>query len=313
MADSYSSPLRQGDILQGIVDVPELSGADASIQKENIADGVVVVSQTCDALRDPRIQVAPIVRLEGEQAAQARVGRRLQYVPLSLDRGTGFADLSRIFTINRGQVIITGRTNGITTGLPDTDSKKFFRALVGHRFARFPFPDEVTEWCRPLTDKVAPKVKHPDTKPEGARLREIKEIRVTSLHGWEQSHFELQLDFLVEPGIVPEPDRDLTDDEKDNLQKMLAPDLACKIGELTHANNEGTSALRFFAWNQLIKCWTDTCNEKYKAGQDIKKQVRGDSQLWDLDEYPYSRVLRSERLDLDYLSRSCQIQQNHPC
>jgi hypothetical protein len=304
MADSYSSPLRQGDILPGIVDVPELSGEDASIQKENIAEGVVVISQTCDALRDPRIQVAPIVRLEGEQAAQARVGRRLQYVPLSVDREFEFADLSRIFTINRGQVITTGKTNGITTGLPDADSKKFFRALVGHRFARFPFPDEVTKWCRPLTDKVAPKARHPDTRPEGARLREIKEIRVTSLHGWEQSHFELQLDFLVEPGIVPEPDRDLTDDEKDNLQKMTASELACKIGELTHEKNEGASAIRLFAWNQLVKCWTDMCNEKYKSGQDNNSQVRGDSQLWDLDEYPYSHVLRSERLDLDYLSRS---------
>jgi hypothetical protein len=114
----------------------------------------------------------------------------------------------------------------------------------------------------------------------------------------------LQLDFLVEPGILPEPDRDLANAERERLLSMPASSLAAEIDALRHNADEGAATMRAFAWNQLITCWVESCNGKYSQERNNGVQVHGDGRLWDLDDYPYSQALRSERLDLDYLSRS---------
>jgi hypothetical protein len=301
-------PLRQGDVLAVLNQIPEFTGIARMVEWQDAPLGVVVVSQTCDAIRDSCIQVAPIVELEGDLARQAQVGRRPQYAPLAENSGNSkFADLSHILTINRGQVMkSTENSMPSPEGFVSAVAEKLFRNFVGRRFARFPFPDEVTDWCRPLTDKVAPKARHADTKPEGARLDEIKEIRVAASSGWSQPPFHLQLDFLVEPGILPEPDRDLANAERERLLSMPASSLAAEVDTLRHSADEGAATMRAFAWNQLITCWVKSCNGKYNQERNNGVQVHGDGQLWDLDDYPYSRALRSERLDLDYLSRSSE-------
>ena len=300
-------PLHQGDIIPMLTRIPLFKGDEESLSWQEAPDGVVVISQTCDAIRDSTIQVAPIVQLDDERAEQARVGRRLQYVPLRHHDVMKFADLGHIVTISRDQVDGCQTTDQIETGIADLKDERLFRSLVGHRFSRFPFPDQVTEWCRPLTDTVAPKARHADTKAEGARLNEIKEIRCTVLRNWSQPPFDLQLDFLVEPGVLPEPDRELTSQEKRELNAMSAASLAAKIGELAQpqtVEDEGEATKRLFAWQRLTEQWVESCNHKYSPEKNDGIKVHGNAQVWDLDEYPYSHVLSSERLDLDYLSRS---------
>ena len=51
--------------------IPLFKGDEESLSWQEAPDGVVVISQTCDAIRDSTIQVAPIVQLDDERAEQA--------------------------------------------------------------------------------------------------------------------------------------------------------------------------------------------------------------------------------------------------
>lgn len=308
MTNPWSAPLHQGDVLPGVRRIPEFTGMADDVHWQDVSQGVVVISQTCDALRDPRIQVAPIVELFGEMTDQAQSGRRPQYAPLTVDGALRFADLSRVVTLDRGTVASEVTDSVVPSGFADEAQEKFFRDLVGRHFARFPFPDAVTEWCRPLSDKVAPKVRHANSSPQGARLEQIKEIRVTSLNGWNQLEFDLEVHFIFEPGVLPEPDRELTFEERESLGDLSADQLASRISALARDSGSGASALRAFAWEQLIDRWIAKCNDKYRPKQNEIFPVRGTGFLFDMDDYSYSLAVRSEQLDLDYLSHSVEGQ-----
>lgn len=302
MANHLEVPLTQGDILPDIHQISKVSLKEGEAQQVDCPEGVVVVSQTCDALRNSCIQVAPIVILKGQDAAVSATGRRPRYIPIPRRGVDRFVDLNTICTLDRGPVLLQARPSSIESGITDERSERLFREAVGRRFSRFPFPDAVTEWCRPLSDKVARKALHSDTKPEGARLQEITEIRIMATSGWDNGPYELELDFVLEADVLPEPDRDLTEDETRNLESMSASGLAKYISRLYEEPAQGTAALLSYSWNQLVNSWVQTCNTKYHPESNNNIPVHGSGLLCDLDEYLYSRATQSERLDLTYLS-----------
>lgn len=207
-------------------------------------------------------------------------------------------------TLDRGEVQSSQSGGTVTSGVPGPHDKRLFRDLVGRRFSRFPFPDAATEWCRPLSEKVAPKARHPETRPEGRRIADVEAIRITAVSGWDADHLELALDFLLPPGVLPEPDAEISPDEQQHLKNMPTSGLAARIEALTTETRLGSSTESSFAWQQLVTGWIDRCNQKYAPKTQTDELVHGTGLLFDTDDYPYSKVVRSEQLDLDYLSRS---------
>lgn len=103
---------RQGDVVT--IDGLPVLGPDA-VWLRRTPHGAVLLTQTCDAVRPekPTVALAPIARLEGGNASEARDGKLLRYIPLPSTEPEAFADLSVIATIDKALFAALPRTAGI--------------------------------------------------------------------------------------------------------------------------------------------------------------------------------------------------------
>lgn len=151
---------------------------------ETAVKGLVVVSQTCDVVRDcltrPYVEVAPLVAIsDDDKMKQIRHARRPQYafIPALGDQRL-VADLDRIMTVEKPVVAGWARQSGCRT---DTEIRLFADALARKRM-RFAFPDDFTLLVESLRKRI--EVKHDKCSPEGLALQSLCEIRVTATPSW---------------------------------------------------------------------------------------------------------------------------------
>ena len=308
------SDLRQaGDFSQGDIfaleRLPVVCGIDGGMPEIEYVDcpnGVMLVNQTCDAIRADYLQVAPLVRLPESDASQSATGKRPRFVPVHLDEGILFADLECMGTVGRSCLEGLGR---VASRARSHDGERQIRDLVSRRFGRFPFPDDVVAWFKPLRDKIAPKAKR--SGYQGTLLREVTCIRVEDEHNWENSLvYTLSLSFLVSPGTLP-----LVDDDEDfgcvpsevaeRIEGTKAAERPERIAELIVRATDyrlGAAAVCEL-WQRLIDCWLSQCDAAY-GNLGRPSRVSGKGEVIPEDEYTFDRYRRSEQLDLDYLSRS---------
>lgn len=305
--DERVDELAQGDVF-AVERLPVIGGIDGGCPDIRMVDcphGVVLISQTCDAIRSDTLQVAPIVTLADDVAKQYITGKSSRYVPLNLDGKTAFADLELVATLNRECLDNLG---SLGTAVPHPEDKRLARDLIARRFGRFPFPDEVVDWCRPLQEKVAAKARRKGY--QGELLRKISSIRVEEEHNWGNTLvYALSLAFLVEPGVLPldgeEGEADGFSTDVNSLLEVRDPrDRAEKIAKrIVCADEEGLDAGSLCRlWQGLIDSWLVQCNEAY-GGLNRKTRVTGKGMVVSEDEYTFDRYRRSEQLDLDHLSR----------
>lgn len=265
-------------------------------------DGAVVVSQTCDACRPERerIQIAPVVRLQDpNDVREASAGKRPQYVAIPPLGADYFADLDGITTIGKSALLRCERICSLAT---DEHIREFAFA-VSRRFGRFAYPDEVVKCLGPLADALKSKAGKPNS-PLGKTLAGVHSIRV-ECDDWTITPCELTLIIILEPGVVP-----LTlEDIEAAPQGVTAPsttNLKAQINSYaTYLDAPGrTDTERYFAWQYLADAWARQCEEVAQQ-QQLTAHVRSVvAELVSVDDFPLSRVLRTESLDLDYLSDS---------
>ena len=297
----------QGDVfdLKSVfMAAPSPGGEGAVAGVVDCPEGVVVISQTCDALLSELVQVARLVTLEDQPAKEAVTGKRPRYIPVKVEGKQKFADLSYVMTVDC-ECLCSSRL--VCHGVPDFDSQRLFRDLVSRRFGRFPFPDDVVKWCKPLREKIAPKARKESS--QGELLRRVRCIRVEDNNGWvDDGSYSLNIIFLTVPGALPTID-DTTDCSVPNklLQSLcsISPSKqAERISEYicnrsAHDLSDGAICK---LWEMLANAWVAQCNEKYDQ-MDGHARVEGNAEVVPEDEYSFSRFRQSEQLDLDYLSR----------
>lgn len=153
--------------------------------------GLAIVSQTCDVVRPikerPLLSVCPLV--ETEHLEEVRKGRRPRflYIP-GVAEFNLVGDLDRTTTIEKALICTWTLTRGCRT---DEEARRVSQA-IGRKYSRIPFPDDFTEFCRGLQDRL--KEKHGKESPEGDALRSLREIRVQAAPSWDAS--EVKLTFL---------------------------------------------------------------------------------------------------------------------
>lgn len=159
------------------------------------ADGLVVVTQTCDVVRTcavrPYIEVAPLVQVrEGDLLAIQR-GRRpaLATLPALLPSNLA-VDLDRVMTVEKSIVAKWKRTPGYTL---DADGRAFAQALSRKR-ARFAFPDDFIDRAKRLQGRLSDK--HEKNTSEGRGLRALREIRVQATPSWDADQVALFFWFI---------------------------------------------------------------------------------------------------------------------
>lgn len=291
---------RQGDVLPDLHDI-HVAGPDGAVIAVDCPLGVVVVSQTCDVVQPhrPGIQVARRIQLPPGDAQEARDGKRPRFAHLPQVGEQDFADLDVIGTVAKACIATYARWPGVT----GPRQVRRFAGGVARKFSRFAFPDDVTPWLRPLEELISSKARK-ENSPEGKVLRAVVELRVEDANDWTGSPYDLTLSVIVKPGTLPT----FTDDEHPALPDQLNTWLYREDGSLNRTPTEiaerlartSESADIYWLWAALGEAWAAKCRPK--TGTADRAEVSVASEVVPADEFPLSRVRRTEILDLDHLS-----------
>lgn len=177
---------------------PDCVLADGAVQEELVAmdvRGLVVLSQSCDVVRDCAtrhyVEVAPLVELEASKVREVKLGKRPRYgfIP-ALEGDRLVADLDRTMTVEKPVLVGWEKVRGCRT---DKESRDFAQALSRKR-ARFAFPNEFTGWAAPLIERLSDK--HNRNSREGRALRALREVRVRAVPDWNAPGIELMFWFI---------------------------------------------------------------------------------------------------------------------
>lgn len=175
------------------------AGAQAAEEGADIVEvetrGFMVVSQTCDIVRDCErrafVQVSPLVEVEPAVLREVESGRRPMYavVPALVDEGL-VADLDQVMTVAKSVAAGWRRVPGCET---DGEVRRLRQGLVRQR-GRVAFPDDFAEFMEPLSKRLSSK--HDKNSPEGRALRALREIRIRAAPSWEAAEVELLIWFI---------------------------------------------------------------------------------------------------------------------
>lgn len=266
--------------------------------------GVAIVSQSCDASlgHRPSVQVAPVLRVEeGQRRSEALSGKQTHLIPLpQLGKGY-FANLEGITTVAKAALATCDRRVGVHT---DQEVREFAFS-VARRFGRFAYPDEVVRSFGPVKESIQAKAARPNS-PLGQALSRVHSFRVIC-ENWAIAPYELTLVVVMEAAVVPidldalieEPTlaRGLGIGSDITLQEQIN---ACLV-KLQKSDDAGEI---YYVWQHLADRWALQCEEEAAAqgcGDIVGSVV---AEVVAIDEFPMSRYLASESLDLDYLSDS---------
>lgn len=158
-----------------------------------MAERVVIVTQTCDIVRDCReyahITLAGVVTLVGNMALEALRGRRPRFVALP-DLGPDcFADTSLLVSAEKSILLGAGRISAVTSDA----SRRRFAEGIGRAFERSALPDDLVLALNGLTQRI--KQKHDKDSPEGRALRLLEDIRIRGFPSWTADEINVRVLF----------------------------------------------------------------------------------------------------------------------
>jgi len=211
-----------------------------------------------------------------------------------------FADLEFVATISKADLAGLKRSAGVSS----RREQRVFAQRIGRRFTRFPFPDEVQPWLRPLEELLEKKAGKTES-PEGKVLQDVLEVRVESEHGWTETEppYDLTVTFLLDNVLSADyPDTPeqlriwLTG--RDGSSRRGASEIAQKLLS-THDPDERT-----LLYDALAEAWADRCRAASKSSDPAVSTAVASIrvEVVPVSEYTLDRMYRSEQLDLDYLS-----------
>jgi hypothetical protein len=159
---------------------------------ETEADGFVVLTQTCDLIRDsqnkPYAHLALLRPASADELRQAERCERpsLAFVPAVADRGL-VADLNRIMTVEKSVLAPLARIPGVRNA---AEAAQFAKALSRHRL-RFAFPDSFNEAIADFQRRL--KNRAGKDTDEGHHVDALVEIRVTASPSWEADNVAITM------------------------------------------------------------------------------------------------------------------------
>jgi hypothetical protein len=172
-------------VFRDLPTVDEDGEDEGDIVLDSNIDGFVVVSQTCDIVRDPDIlpyvSVCPLVKFDVGKVNDLEKGLVPRYFLLP-NAGMGVAvDFSRIMSVSKSLLLTWQRELGCAG---ERDQLEFARALERF-FGRFAFPDSFNNSLRSLRKAIYGK--YGKTSDFGSVLKSIRELRVLPHASWSET------------------------------------------------------------------------------------------------------------------------------
>lgn len=293
---------RQGDVFSGA----KAFAFDRTWKPQELPSehGVAIVSQSCDASlgHRPSVQVAPVLLVEdGQRRSEALSGKQTHLISLP-QLGEGyFADLEGITTVAKAALVTCERRVGVHT---DQEVREFAFS-VARRFGRFAYPDEVVRSLGPVKKSIQAKAARPNS-PLGEALARVHSFRVIC-ENWAIAPYELTLVVVMEAAVVPSDldalieEPTLARDLGVGSDKTLKEQINACLTKLQESDDAGEI---YYVWQHLADCWALQCEEEANVLGFCDTVASVVAEVVAIDEFPMSRYLASESLDLDYLSNS---------
>lgn len=306
---------RQGDVV-ALTWVPTTEqGAPSQLRTPS---GVVILSQTCDVVRDPgtrpHVLVAPIAgSLAKKQESDARRGRTplLLHLPLTDNAEEKFADLQHATSVPKSSLLGTTLLSRHTTSDSAPDAAHL-GARIGRAFSRFAFPDEI----HGVTDALAKKARETSgsSKPFGRVIDYVEDLRVKASH-WGAPGRVLTFYVIVSSALLIEPDdvdpqwhwgRAVIHGARPNEDIAAAP--LARVSEIlanacdAYIQDSSTADMTtlFYLWG----AWAATTHRELldpRLGAEVS-EIR--LVLESDDEFSLAQMRRTASLDLEDLSGS---------
>jgi len=169
-------------------------------------EGCVVISQTCDIVRDstkiPNVIVCPLVKIDAQRVIDVEKGMAPRYGFLANVPEGIVVDFSRAMSVSKNLLIGWKQNRGCT----NDDELLEFATSLERFFGRFAFPDAFSDSLRSLRSIVYGK--HEKNSDLGRALRSIRELRVYPHEDWTNKESVPVTFYLV---LEIEEDRELTD------------------------------------------------------------------------------------------------------
>lgn len=300
---------RQGDILP----IREIPVVGASVRLYPTPNGAAIISQTCDVVLSnrPNVLVAAVVELAPTEAVAARDGARPRYVHIPLFGDSYFVDLEYVASVEKSSIDELSCTSGVDGG--SDGAIRTFALAVARRFGRFPFPDEVSAWLRPLRSAVEDKYDKPNSGL-GLALGDISELRIEAVD-WQHLPVDLTLHIITYAGVLPEIDDDESISAPPELDRWLRPagklirslgDIANRLYRYELAKGSIlTSVEKYHLWLAFGEAFAERCGPRGADQEDPSIVAAVTSVAGNIaseDEFTLTQIRRSETLDLDHLS-----------
>jgi len=170
---------RQGDLALAPIELPAIVLDEDEIvwQAIDAAHGVMLISQSCDIVRDvsnrPYVQVAALTPATDDEIGRAIRRETPSRIHLECITGKGLLiDLDVTATVHKSVVATWKRAPGCQT---DDERRRIAAALARYR-QRFAFPDSFNNMVQPIRKWI--ESKRSKQSPHGKFVRAMHEVRV---------------------------------------------------------------------------------------------------------------------------------------
>ena len=219
---------RQGDFatnVGGFLFAAQSDGEDHFDAEEQVEDivGLVVISQTCDIVRETGgrhyVAVCPLIEVPNDELKLVRTGRRPYLVDVENAGDTTFADLRRVMSVDKRLLKTWDRSAGFSS----EETKVRFAAALERKFGQFAFPDEFDLAMRPLRERVWSRHGKRESLP-GKIYRSIAQIRYRSDPDWAAERRNISIIVVLNNEENREASREEINSELDTtLDKVALP------------------------------------------------------------------------------------------
>lgn len=297
----------QGTVI-ALTSIPILS--DSGVVDLLTPEGAVVVSQTCDVVQTNKrsVIVAPRVRLENHRVNAAKKGYSPQLVHLNNLLDDYFVDLEHCATISK-ELLVKSEVLGHGVDQSRAIDVSVFAARVGRKFSRFPFPDDVQPWFRPLQKMV--QKRHGKRNAVGELLDSTVTLRLAA-QDWEAEGRILTLHVIGHQDSVPsiyaiDDDWELEDSEYFKSRPVSQVTELSQIAESLLNIPPGYDNERIYLWQAFAEALANLCvpeklDDQPAGVRDAVSEIN--AEIHSDEDFSLYMLNRSASLDLDYLSNS---------
>lgn len=159
---------------------------DAKAFFDESVEGLVVISQTCDIVREPQktpyVSVCPLISVDKNRMATVRRGRAPRHYEIANAPGDIVADFCRVMSVAK-ELLLSWEPQ---PGFNDQKERVNFAYALERFFGRFAYPDEFNDSVASLTTAIHKKYNKKSNI--GNVVRSISELRVLPHADWNQKN-----------------------------------------------------------------------------------------------------------------------------